>query len=118
MVLSARERGFVVSARGFGASNIYLFRRHLIPQLFPLILTQAIILIPQFITAEVALSFLGLGAAEPLASWGNLLAQFQQYRIITSYWWMAAPIFVLVMFSLAYFAAANELRKRVQSVAV
>jgi peptide/nickel transport system permease protein len=118
VVLSAKERGFVMSARGFGAGNFYVFRRHIFPQLLPLILTQAILLIPQFIMAEVTLSFLGLGANEPLASWGNLLADLQQYRVLTSYWWMAAPVFALVLVSWSYFVTANALGRRVQSVGV
>jgi peptide/nickel transport system permease protein len=118
VALSAKERGFVMSARGFGASEFYIFRRHVFPQLLPLVLTQAIILIPQFIMAEVTLSFLGLGATEPLASWGSMLADLQQYRVLTSYWWMATPVFALVLVSFSYFAVMNTLRTRVQSVAV
>jgi peptide/nickel transport system permease protein len=118
VVLTAKERAFVMSARGFGAGEFYVFRRHILPQLLPLVLTQAAILIPQFIMAEVALSFLGLGAAEPVASWGNLLADLQHYRVLTSYWWMTSPIFMLVLISASYFAVANSLQRRVQSVAV
>jgi peptide/nickel transport system permease protein len=118
VVLSAKERTFIMSARGFGASNLYIFRRHIIPQLLPLLLTQAMILIPQFIMAEVTLSFLGLGATEPLASWGNLLADLQQYRVLTSYWWMTAPVFALIVFSASYFLLVNSLQRRVRSVAV
>ena len=116
VVLTAKERAFVTSARGFGASGFYIFRRHILPQALPLILTQAAILIPQFIMAEVALSFLGLGATEPVASWGNLLAELQHYRVLTSYWWMTAPVFALVLISTSYFAVANSLQRRVQSV--
>ena len=68
--------------------------------------------------AEVALSFLGLGATEPVASWGNLLADLQHYRVLTSYSWMTAPIFALVLISASYFAVANSLQRRVQSVAI
>jgi peptide/nickel transport system permease protein len=118
LALSARERGFVMSARGFGASEFYVFRRHILPQLKPLILTQAVILIPQFIMAEVTLSFLGLGASEPVASWGNLLADLQQYRILTSCWWMAAPVFAVVLISSTYFFIANIFERQVQSVAI
>ena len=118
LVLSAKERGFVMTARGFGARNSYIFRRHLLPQLLPLILTQAVVLIPQFITAEVALSFLGLGATEPLASWGNLLSDLQKYHVIASYWWMLTPILVLVLFSFSYLLLLNSLQRRVESVAV
>ena len=118
IVLSAKERGFVMSARGFRASELYVFRRHVFPQILPLVLTQAIILIAQFIVAEVTLSFLGLGASEPLASWGNMLADLQQYRVLSSYWWMATPVFALLLVSFSYLAVMNILRTRVQSVAV
>ena len=68
--------------------------------------------------AEMTLSFLGLGATEPVASWGNLLAELQQYRVLTSYWWMTAPVFALVLISSSYFLIANSLQRQVQSVAV
>lgn len=115
-VLSAKERSFVMSARGFGAKQTYLFRRHIVPQILPLLLTQAIVLVPQFIMAEVTLSFLGLGASEPLASWGNLLADLQQYHVLTSDWWICAPLFALVLTSSTYFLIINWLRKQVPSV--
>ena len=118
VLLSAKERGFVMTARGFGAGPIYIFRRHLLPQLLPLLWTQAVILIPQFIMAEVALSFLGLGATEPLASWGNLLAELQGYRVITSYWWMFTPVVMLILVSFKYLLLLNSLRKRVHCIAV
>ena len=118
LALSAKERGFVMSARGFGASEFYIFRRHILPQLRPLIFTQAVILIPQFIMAEVTLSFLGLGASEPIASWGNLLADLQQYRILVAYWWMAAPVIAVVLISSTYFFMVNIFERRVQSVAI
>ena len=91
VVLSARERNFVLAARGFGASNAYLLRRHLMPLTFRVLLTQMAVLIPQFILAEVILSFLGLGIGEPFPSWGNMLAHAQQYNVLVSYWWMLYP---------------------------
>ena len=107
VVLSARERSFVTAARGFGASEWYLLRRHVLPQTWGIVTTQAVILIPQFVTAEAALSFLGLGMAEPLASWGNMLSAFQQFQVMSSYWWMAAPAAALVIVSLTYFNLAD-----------
>ena len=107
VVLSAKERGFVMSARGFGASEWYLLRRHVVPQALGIIVTQAVILVPQFITAEVTLSFLGLGMNEPVPSWGNMLSAFQHFQVMSSYWWMAAPIIALVLVSGSYFALAD-----------
>jgi peptide/nickel transport system permease protein len=109
VVLSARERSFVTAARGFGASEWYLLRRHVLPQTAGIVITQAVILVPQFITAEATLSFLGLGMAEPLPSWGNMLSAFQQFQVMSSYWWMAAPAVALVLVSLSYFRVADLL---------
>ncbi|MFI5110118.1 MAG: ABC transporter permease [Terriglobales bacterium] len=116
VVLSARERAFVLAARGFGASGPYLLRRHALPQTFGILLTQAALLVPQYILAEVTLSFLGLGVAEPVPSWGNMLADLQQYHVLASYWWMLIPGFALVPVFLGYYALANLLHERVKFV--
>jgi peptide/nickel transport system permease protein len=115
VVLSARERNFVLAARGFGASNAYLLRRHLMPLTFRVLLTQMAVLIPQFILAEVILSFLGLGIGEPFPSWGNMLAQAQQYHVLVSYWWMLLPGLAPVPVFLAYHSLAETLQERIKS---
>ena len=115
VILSARERNFVLAARGFGASNAYLLRRHLMPLTFRVLLTQMTVLIPQFILAEVILSFLGLGIGEPFPSWGNMLANAQQYHVLVSYWWMLLPGLVPIPVFLAYHSLAERLQERVKS---
>ncbi|MCP5115241.1 MAG: ABC transporter permease, partial [bacterium] len=88
VVLSAKERDYVLAARGFGASPAYLLARHVLPRALPVALTQFALLVPSYILAEVTLSFLGLGVAEPVPSWGNLLAELQQYHVLVSHGWM------------------------------
>ncbi|HKR28936.1 MAG TPA: hypothetical protein VJT08_00580 [Terriglobales bacterium] len=58
---------------------------------------------------EVALALLGLGAIEPLASWGDLLSELQSYRVITSFCWMFTPVIVLVIVSFSYLLLLNSL---------
>jgi len=111
VALSAKERDFVRAARGFGASNSYILRRHILPQTKSVILTQAAILIPQYILAEVTLSFLGLGIPEPAPSWGNLLSSLQQYSVLSSYWWMYLPAVAMVPFFFGYLALAGTLQE-------
>jgi peptide/nickel transport system permease protein len=110
IVLSAKERDFVRAARGFGASNAYLLWRHILPQTSSVLLTQAAILIPQFVLAEMTLSFLGLGLPEPVPSWGNLLSSLQQYSVLVSYWWMYLPALAMVPFFLGYLRLASLLQ--------
>jgi len=111
VVLSERERDFVRAARGFGASDAYLLRRHILPATSSVLLTQAAILIPQFVLAEMTLSFLGLGVPEPVPSWGNLLANLQQYSVLVSYWWMYLPALAIVPFFLGYQGLASALQE-------
>jgi peptide/nickel transport system permease protein len=113
VVLSVKERDFVRAARGFGASDIYLLRRHILPETASVLLTQAAILVPQFVLAEMTLSFLGLGVPEPMSSWGNLLATLQQYNVLVSYWWMYLPALIIVPFFLGYLSLASALQERV-----
>jgi peptide/nickel transport system permease protein len=111
-VLSAKEREYVLAARGFGASDIYLLRWHVAPQVKGILLTQASLLLPRYILAEVTMSFLGLGISEPRASWGNMLGALQQYNVLTSYWWIFLPAVGLIPTFLAYLAISDVLRMK------
>jgi peptide/nickel transport system permease protein len=112
IVLSGNEREYVRTARLFGGSDLYVMRRHILPQTYGVLLTQAALLIPQYILAEVTLSFLGLGVGEPAASWGNMLAGLQQYHVLVSYWWMWVPGFAVIPVFLGYMLLANALQER------
>lgn len=116
VVLSARERTYVTAARKFGASPFYLLRRHILPQTLGVLATQAALLIPQFILAEITLSFLGLGVGEPVPSWGNMLGALQHYHVITSHWWMAAPGLVLLPILLCYHSLADAFQERLRFI--
>jgi peptide/nickel transport system permease protein len=115
MVLSSRNRNYVLAARGFGASDFYLLRRHILPEVFGLLLTQAALLIPRYIAAEVTLSFFGLGVNEPMPSWGNMLSALQQYGVLVSYGWLFAPACALVVTSVLYSSLAEVFHSRLKS---
>jgi peptide/nickel transport system permease protein len=117
IVLSARERTYVRAADGFGATTPYLLRHHILPHTYGVLLTQAGVLVPQYLLAEVSLSFLGLGIGEPTASWGSMLGALQQYHVLTSYWWMCAPAAALVVMALGYHALTSVVHERARLVA-
>jgi len=118
IVLSAKNRNYVLASRGFGASDRHILYRHVLPHTYGVLLTQAALLVPQYVVAEVTLSFFGLGLAEPLPSWGTMLATLQQYNVLVSYWWMFAPGLALMVFSLGYLGVANALQKQLQSPSI
>ena len=115
IVLSARTRNYIVAARGFGGSDFYLLRRHILPETFAVLIPQATLLIPQYIAAEATLSFFGLGISEPVHSWGNMLSTLQQYNVLVSYSWLLAPAGALVITSVMYWRLADRLHYWLQS---
>src|SRR4029077_9275187 len=110
-----KERNFIVAARGFGARDGYILRRHVLPETFSILLTQLALLIPQYVLAEVTLTFLGLGVGEPVPSWGNLLANLQQYYVLVSYWWMFLPAVLLIPLFISYYLAADALQEHLRA---
>ncbi len=108
VVLSARQRLFVTAARGFGATAAHLMGLHVFPQTLRTLTTQAAILVPSYVLAEVTLSFLGLGIAEPQASWGSLFADLQQYYVLANYHWMLAPAIPLLATFLSYYSLTRR----------
>ena len=115
VALSARNRNYVLAARGFGGSDLYLLRRHVLPEIFGVLLTQAALLVPQYVAAEATLSFFGLGISEPVSSWGNMLCTLQQYNVLVSYHWLLAPAGALVVTSVMYWLLADALHHWLQS---
>jgi len=73
LVLSFRNREFVVAAVALGVSQTRVLVRHILPNVWPSLRTRALLLLPTFLLAEVALSYLGVGLQEPEPSLGNML---------------------------------------------
>ena len=98
-----------MAARALGASPLRIWTRHLLPAALPALATQAALLLPQCVLAEVTLSFLGLGIGEPSPSWGGLLAPLQQYGLVQRAWWTVLPALALAPNFLLYYLLARSL---------
>src|SRR4030095_4931042 len=85
-------------------------RAHIMPLTAATIITQATILIPQYIVAEVTLSFLGLGVGEPVPRWGNMLSEARQYYSLMEHGWMLAPGILLVPVLFGYLSMGDYLK--------
>jgi peptide/nickel transport system permease protein len=68
-----REREFVLAAVSLGCSPARIIVRHILRNAALPLATQALLILPTFLLAETALSFLGVGLQDPEASWGSLL---------------------------------------------
>jgi len=110
-VLSIKERQFVLRARALGASDFRIIISHILPQVIPLIIAQAVLDISSSIIAESTLSFLGLGDPT-LISWGMML-NFAFERAISrkAWWFLLPPGFMIVWVSLAIILIGNALEE-------
>ncbi len=97
IVMSVKERESVLAARGFGAGQWYLLRRHIVPETLPALATYLSLAIPQYVAAEVTLSFLGLGFSGSTPSWGSLVGRMGSLDVLTDAWWMGLPAVVLAV---------------------
>lgn len=75
LVLSLRSREFVTAAVAVGATPARVLFRHVLPNAARPLVVQASLMLPAFLLAETALSYLGVGVQEPEASWGLMLAR-------------------------------------------
>lgn len=78
-VLTVRELDFTAAARALGASDWRVITRHVVPNALAPILVVGTIGVAGNILTEAWLSFLGLGAAPPLPSWGSMISEGQAY---------------------------------------
>jgi oligopeptide transport system permease protein len=88
-VLSLRTRAFVEASRALGAKPHWILARHIIPNIFGVVITYLALTMPAIILYESFLSYLGLGVQPPMASWGTLIAEgVSQINPIRIYWWL------------------------------
>src|SRR5205823_5435415 len=88
-VVSLRARPFVDASRALGASHARILRRHILPNLYGIIITYLTLTVPSVLLYESFLSYLGLGIQPPQASLGSLMAEgAAQINPIRTYWWM------------------------------
>ncbi|HNW84533.1 MAG TPA: ABC transporter permease [Candidatus Cryosericum sp.] len=79
LALSLKEQEYVEAARAIGASANRIMWRHLFPNTLAVLIVSTTIGIGSSIIYEASISFLGFGIQAPLASWGNMLQNAQQF---------------------------------------
>jgi len=101
--LSVKEKQFVERARAIGAGDVHIMGRHILPNVFPLVFANTILVSAVAITTETTLSFLGMGdTLHP--SWGMMLhfAFESGAASIGAYWFLLPPGLCVVSVVLAF----------------
>ncbi len=86
-ILLEREKDFVLAARALGVRYSNIIIRHILPNIFNLVIVNITLGYAASLLTEAGLSFLGFGVAPPTPSWGNILQNAQSSAVIEYYWW-------------------------------
>ncbi|MEC1542234.1 oligopeptide ABC transporter permease [Bacillus subtilis] len=89
--LSLRSREFVLAAKTIGTKNHKIIFSHILPNCIGPIIVSATLKVGSVILAESTLSYLGFGIQPPIASWGNMLQDAQNFTLMIQAWWY--PLF-------------------------
>jgi peptide/nickel transport system permease protein len=122
-VLSVKERAFVERARAIGGGDMHIVRKHVFPNVFPLVFANAILTVALSILSESTLSFIGLGPESiHEVTWGNMLEDAVNAGAMGNhlYGWIVVPgaCIVLVVLGITFMGHALDdifnpkLRKR------
>lgn len=97
--LQVMQQDYILAARVSKVPEPAIARRHVLPNIWPIVLTQVSVAVALAILAEAGLSFLGLGAPAPYASWGRMLQASQPYLATTPHLalWPGAAIALTVL---------------------
>jgi len=103
-VLAVKELDYVLAARSVGMSDGRILFRHILPNAFYSLLVVASLDIGTNVLTFAALSFLGLGANEGYADWGQLLSYARNWiPTLNTHWWIVVfPGMALLLFVLAF----------------
>ncbi|MGH2597743.1 MAG: ABC transporter permease [Actinomycetota bacterium] len=89
--LSVKERPFVERSRALGAGHWHLMTRHILPNVFPVIFANAVLMVALAILSETTLAILGLGDPNAI-SWGRIIEEaFTAGALSAGWWWWLIP---------------------------
>jgi peptide/nickel transport system permease protein len=108
--LSIREREFVVAARSLGAGRLRIMLQHVLPNVLGPVIVATTLGVANVIALEAGLSFLGIGAREPDASWGTMF--HEGASAFSGMWWLALfPGLAMAATAVSFNVLGDSLRR-------
>ncbi|MBI5641352.1 MAG: ABC transporter permease [Nitrospirae bacterium] len=113
-VLSLRESSFIEAAEAIGCSHLRTVFVHILPQCIPLSIVYAGMKLGGVILTEASLSFLGLGAPPPTATWGSMISSNRAF-ISSAPWMVFSPGIMITVTTLCFNFLGDGLREKYDS---
>lgn len=102
-ILSLREQEFMIAAEATGLKASRRIFRHLVPNVMPQLIVNATMGLGGIILTESTLSFLGLGAKYPLATWGAMINSVSSAAAMVTYTYIWIPVGLLICLTVIAF---------------
>lgn len=109
--IQLKEQDFVKSAKVFGASPFRIMFAHILPNIYPSLLSAITIGFSNAILSEAGMSYLGFGVQPPDPSWGRMLSEAQSY-LFNAPWYAIAPGLIIIITVLGFNFISEGLRKK------
>ncbi|MGO9014612.1 MAG: ABC transporter permease [Dissulfurispiraceae bacterium] len=110
-ILTLKDMAFVDAARAVGCSDIRIMFLHLAPLCIQLALVLTGIKLGGFLITEATLSFLGLGAQPPTATWGSMISANRTY-VLSAPWMVLYPGIALSLTAFCFNLLGESLKRK------
>ncbi|AUC82433.1 ABC transporter permease [Lacinutrix sp. Bg11-31] len=109
-IISAKEMQYVTAARALGFNNYRIITKHILPNIMAPVIVICAANFAAAILIESGLSFLGIGAQPPMASWGAMIKDHYNYIILGKPYLAIIPGLCIMFLVMAFMLIGNALR--------
>ena len=109
-VLSIKEKQYIERSRALGGRNMHIITKHILPNVFPLIVATSILLVAEAIFSEAFLDFFGLGDPS-VVSWGWMLERAHANGAMLNFWWwwILPPGLCIILLVMSFYLVGDTL---------
>jgi peptide/nickel transport system permease protein len=108
--IAVREETFIEASRAAGTPARRIVRKRLLPHVRSPLIVAVSLSCGGALLAEAGLSFLGLGAQPPTATWGSMLREAYDQAVFTHPWQLVLPGVAIALTVLAFNTLGDGLR--------
>lgn len=109
-IISAKEMQYVTAARALGFTDFRIITKHILPNILAPLIVISVANFAAAILIESGLSFLGIGAQPPTASWGAMIKDHYNYIILGKPYLALIPGLCIMVLVMAFMLIGNALR--------
>lgn len=109
-IIGVKEMQYVTAAKALGFNDFRIITKHILPNIMAPVIVISAANFAGAILIESGLSFLGIGAQPPMASWGAMIKDHYNYIILGKPYLAIIPGLCIMSLVMAFMLIGNALR--------